>query len=70
MLSRDIAEAKKRYVPSARWSAEGLGLYIQATIQGAFILAKAKDGPDVAHECLAHLRRYLVMLFGQPNPRE
>ena len=69
-LSRDIAEAKKRYAPRARWSVESLGLFTQATIQGAFILAKAKDGPDAARECLRHLRRYLVMLFGQTKPKE
>jgi TetR/AcrR family transcriptional regulator, transcriptional repressor for nem operon len=68
-LSRDIAAAKKRYAPRARWSAESLGLFIQATIQGAFVLAKAKGGPDAARDCLAHLRRYLVMSFGQSNSR-
>jgi TetR/AcrR family transcriptional repressor of nem operon len=39
-------------------------------IQGAFILAKAKGSPEVAGECLGHLRRYLEMLFDQPEPKE
>jgi TetR/AcrR family transcriptional repressor of nem operon len=69
-LAKDIAEAKRRYAPNAAWSAEGLGLYTQAVIQGAFILAKAKGGPEVAGECLGHLRRYLEMLFDQPEPKE
>jgi TetR/AcrR family transcriptional regulator, transcriptional repressor for nem operon len=64
-LTSDIAAAKRLYAPRAKWTAESLGLYIQATIQGAFILAKAKRGPDVADECLAHLRRYLELLFNQ-----
>ena len=62
-LTSDIAAAKRLYAPRAKWTAESLGLYIQATIQGAFILAKARRGPDVADECLAHLQRYLVLLL-------
>jgi TetR/AcrR family transcriptional repressor of nem operon len=69
-VAKDIAEAKSRYVPDAKWSAEGLGLYTQAVIQGAFILAKAKNGPEVASECLRHLRRYLELLFNQPKQQE
>jgi TetR/AcrR family transcriptional repressor of nem operon len=69
-VAKDIAEAKALYAPDAPWSAESLGLYTQATIQGAFILAKAKHGPDVAVECLRHLRRYLEMLFIQPKSND
>lgn len=69
-LAKDIAEARLRYAPNANWSAESLGLYIQAVLQGAFILAKAKGGGEVAGECLDHLRRYLTMLFGQPSGKE
>jgi TetR/AcrR family transcriptional repressor of nem operon len=69
-ITKDIGEAKSRYAPDANWSAESLGFYTQAVIQGAFILAKAKGGPQVAAECLGHLRRYLEMLFNQPKPKE
>jgi TetR/AcrR family transcriptional repressor of nem operon len=69
-VAKDIAEAKTRYAPDATWSAEGLGLYTQAVIQGAFILAKAKNGPKIAGECLEHLRRYLEMLFNRPAKKE
>ncbi|WP_257458084.1 TetR/AcrR family transcriptional regulator [Archangium lipolyticum] len=58
-LARDIAEARARYAPDAPWTPESLGLFMQTVIQGAFILAKAKQGPDVAAESLRHLRRYL-----------
>jgi TetR/AcrR family transcriptional regulator, transcriptional repressor for nem operon len=34
-------------------------------IQGAFILAKAKGGPDAAIDCLGHLRRYIELLFAK-----
>ena len=38
-------------------------------LQGAFILAKAKHGPEIAAECLDHLRRYVEMLLAAPAPR-
>jgi TetR/AcrR family transcriptional repressor of nem operon len=63
MLARDIAEAKKRYAPKASWTPESLGLFMQAVLQGSFILAKGKQGPEVAAESLRHLRRYLETQF-------
>lgn len=63
MLARDIAEARKLYAPDAPWTPESLGLFMQTVIQGAFILAKAKQGPEVAAESLRHLRRYLETQF-------
>jgi TetR/AcrR family transcriptional repressor of nem operon len=68
-LEKDIAEAKRRYAPDAPWNPEGLALYTQAVIQGAFILAKAKGTPEPAVECLMHLRRYLETQFNPPNPK-
>jgi TetR/AcrR family transcriptional repressor of nem operon len=62
-LEADIAEAMRKYKVGADWSAKSLGLYTQAVIQGAFILAKSKNGPAVAGHCLDHLRRYLELLF-------
>lgn len=64
-LIPDIEAAKKRYTPNARWSSESVGYFIQATLQGSFIFAKAKQSPEVARENLAHLRRYLKSLFTQ-----
>jgi TetR/AcrR family transcriptional repressor of nem operon len=58
-VAKDIAEAKRRYAPRARWTAESLALFTQAVIQGAFILAKARHGPEIAAECIDHLRRYI-----------
>ena len=40
---------------------------MQSVLQGAFILAKAKQGPEVAVACLAHLKRYLEELLGSPR---
>ena len=40
--------------------------FIQAVLQGSFILAKAKQGPEVVRENLEHLRSTLRVLF-QPD---
>ena len=70
-LVPDIKEAMRQHGIQGSWTAESLALYTQATIQGAFILAKAKHSPDVALECIDHLRRYLELLFDQPkSPKE
>ncbi len=63
VLTRDIEAAKQLYVPDAPWSAVSVGFFIQTVLQGAFIFAKAKQGPEVARESLAHLRLYLSSLF-------
>jgi TetR/AcrR family transcriptional repressor of nem operon len=65
VLTGDIEAAKQLYVPTAQWSAESVGYFIQAVLQGSFIFAKAKQSPDVVRDNLAHLRRYLGLLFGQ-----
>jgi TetR/AcrR family transcriptional repressor of nem operon len=62
-LQPDIAEAMRKYDVSGDWTASSLALYTQAVIQGAFILAKAKDDVGVAAACLDHLRRYIELLF-------
>jgi TetR/AcrR family transcriptional repressor of nem operon len=69
-VSKDIAEAKKKYAPHADWSAESLGHYTQAAIQGGFILAKAKNDPTIAIESIEHLRRYVEMIFNRPSALE
>lgn len=62
-LTEDIQAAKRIHCPKAEWSAESLGYHIQAVLQGAFILAKAKQDPAVALNCVSHLRRYVASLF-------
>lgn len=62
-VAKDIALAKKKYAPKAPWTPESMGLFTQAVLQGAFVLAKAKGGPAVAAECVSHLRRYVAGQF-------
>ena len=70
MLAADISLAIAQRGMNVDWTAESLGLYMQAVIQGAFVLAKAKHGPEIAASCLDHLRRYLETLFIQPKAKE
>jgi len=62
-LTRDVVLAKELYAPDAAWTAESVGTFIQAVLQGSFIFAKAHQGPEVAHANIEHLRRYLDLLF-------
>jgi len=66
-VEKDIAAAKALHVPDADWSPESLALYTQAVIQGAFILAKAKQGPEIATQCIDHLKRYVELLFNRDS---
>jgi TetR/AcrR family transcriptional regulator, transcriptional repressor for nem operon len=63
-LVADIEAARAEYgLQDAPWSALSLALYTQAVLQGAFILAKCKGGPEIAREMAAHLKRYVQFLF-------
>lgn len=62
-LEADIAEARKKYGIKAAWTPAGLALHTQAVLQGAFILAKARGGADIAADSIDHLRRYITLLF-------
>jgi TetR/AcrR family transcriptional repressor of nem operon len=66
-VEKDIAEAKRLYAPDATWTPESLALHTQAVIQGAFILAKAKQGPEIAADTIDHLRRYIELLFNRDS---
>jgi len=69
-LEADIAEAVRDSGVSAEWTAQSLALHTQAVIQGAFILAKAKGGPEIAAQSLDHLRRYLTLLLDRTELKE
>ena len=68
-LETDIDEAMRKYGVGDGWTAESLALHMQAVLQGAFILAKAKGGADVAVWSLDHLRRYLALLLAPRQRR-
>lgn len=57
------AEAKAAYCPDADWSPKTLALFIQAALQGAFVLAKAGGGAEVAAQCVSHLIDHIERLI-------
>jgi len=63
-LEADIGAAMRDRGISGNWTAESLARHTQTVIQGAFILAKAGNDPDLARESLDHLGRYIRLLFG------
>jgi TetR/AcrR family transcriptional repressor of nem operon len=65
-LEPDIAAARKEHAPDAPWTAHGLAIFMQAVVQGAFVLAKSQQDPAVAAACLDHLRNYLQLAFNVP----
>jgi TetR/AcrR family transcriptional regulator, transcriptional repressor for nem operon len=67
-VEADIAEAMTRHGVEGDWTAESLALHTQAVLQGAFILAKAKGGPEIAAASIDHLRRYIAFLFNKIQP--
>jgi TetR/AcrR family transcriptional repressor of nem operon len=62
-LTADIEAAIRKYGVTPQWTARSLAFYTQSVIQGAFILAKAQHGSDIAVSSLDHLRRYLKLIF-------
>ncbi|MGA8530099.1 MAG: helix-turn-helix domain-containing protein [Acidobacteriaceae bacterium] len=69
-LEPDIAAAMKKYNVHGNWTPRSLALHTQAVIQGAFILAKARGGPEVAETMIDHLRRYVELLFHRNEDRD
>lgn len=69
-LEADLAEAIRKHGVARPVTAQSLAVHMQCVIQGAFILAKAADGPAIAAESIDHLRRYLQLLFERPAGRD
>lgn len=59
----DLAEAKALHAPDADWQPEDLALYMQAVLQGAFILAKAQGDTAIAQRSVALLRGHVEHLL-------
>jgi TetR/AcrR family transcriptional repressor of nem operon len=64
-LEADFAGAIERYGAPAGVTPRGLALHLQAVLQGAFVLAKARNDPATVLEQIEHLRRYFALLFGR-----
>ena len=71
-IETDIAEVMRQRGLRAQSTAKSLALHMQAVLQGAFILAKAKDDAKIAAASIDHLRCYIEYLFnpaGQKGKR-
>ena len=62
-LEADIAAAMATSGRRFDFTAESLARHTQAVLQGAFVLAKATGGPEIAEESIDHLRRYVSLLL-------
>lgn len=68
MVAADLAAAKAICAPQADWDPGQLALFTQATLQGAFILAKAKGDSAVARDMIVHLETYVASLLAVAPP--
>jgi len=64
-LEADIAAAMQARGVEGDWTAASLARHMQSVIQGAFVLVKAADDPDIARESLDHLKQYVLLLFAR-----
>ena len=69
-LEADLAALIQSCGLAGEITAKSLALHTQVVLQGAFILAKAKDDPSIAGDSIAHLRRYFALLFHAHKSRE
>ncbi|MGN6498974.1 MAG: TetR/AcrR family transcriptional regulator [Tsuneonella sp.] len=64
-LVEDIEAAIALYPPRAPIVAEDFARFTQTVIQGGFIMAKAAGDRAPLLDAIAHLKRYVQMLFGR-----
>jgi TetR/AcrR family transcriptional regulator, transcriptional repressor for nem operon len=64
-LSADFEAALAAYPPRASVTAASLARYTQTVLQGGFVLSKAEGGREPLLDAIAHLKRYLALLFGK-----
>ena len=62
-LEADFEAALRSRRPHQKVSAQSLALYTQTVLQGGFVLAKATGDAAALHDGIAHLKRYLQLLF-------
>jgi TetR/AcrR family transcriptional repressor of nem operon len=68
-VEADIREAIETHRLNPPWTAASLAIYMQAVLQGAFIIAKAEGHARDAAACVDHLRRYVALLFDRAQKR-
>ena len=64
-LAADVQAAIDAHGRAIDVTAIDLAYHVQAVLQGAFILAKAKGDPAIARASVMHVKRYITMLFNR-----
>jgi TetR/AcrR family transcriptional repressor of nem operon len=62
-FERLVADAKAAYAPDAAFDPQSVAQHMLAVLQGALILARAYQRPEIVAEHLTHFRAYLASLF-------
>jgi TetR/AcrR family transcriptional repressor of nem operon len=62
-LEADFDQALREHPPREPVTARSLALYTQTVLQGGFVLAKAQGDAGPLLDGIAHLKRYLQLLF-------
>ncbi len=63
VLQKDFEAVLRKYRAHEPVTASGLALYTQTVLQGGFVMAKAKGDAGPLLDGIAHLKRYLQILF-------
>jgi TetR/AcrR family transcriptional repressor of nem operon len=64
-LVDDFRAAIDRHPPRDIVAAESLAIYTQTTLQGGFVIAKAKGDQTPLLDAIRHVKRYLALLFNR-----
>jgi TetR/AcrR family transcriptional repressor of nem operon len=68
-MLRTLIEDALRAHPVEKLDADSLAVHMQAVIQGAFVMAKARQDRQAAIDSLDHLYRYVEMLFDRSTTK-
>ena len=69
-MLRTMVDDVLREHPVPNLRADSLAMYLQAVIQGAFIMAKANQDVQSARDAIDHLHRYVELLFSQSTNKK
>jgi TetR/AcrR family transcriptional repressor of nem operon len=69
-MLRTLIENALREYPVPRLDAASLAVHMQSVIQGAFVLAKARQDRQAATDSFDHLYRYIILLFATRSRRK
>ncbi len=62
-FKRDLDEAKAKYAPGASFDTQSLAEHFITVLEGALILAKAKQKRELVADHVRHFKRYVQSLF-------